>query len=1464
MHGIVESYALSPMQEGMLFHFLSGAGNGVDIEQIVCRSDDRLEVDVLREAWQIALARHPALRTSFQWDQVDTSCQHVHESVEVPWDVADWSSLSDADLESSIDQLLREDRRRGFDLARPPLMRFMLRHLRESTSLFVWSFNHIIADGRSFPNVLGEVFDSYDAMLKDEPLELSPVPPFRAHIDHLQRLKTDDAEAFWRKRLDGFTSATPLPRAVNLNEANTFSQHQVQLSAASTAGLIEFAKAHELTVNTLLQAAWALTLARNSGEQDVVFGAIRAGRSSSVPDAESIVGTFINTTPVRVPIDNEASLIDWLQELRQREREVWQYEHTPLVKIQQWSDLPPGKQLFESLIVFDNFALDTRLRARGGAWEKRHFRLHEQTSFPLTLYGYLESELQLALSYDENVFDLETADRLLCEVSALLENMLSADVQFVGQLSTLSREKQRRIVEEWNATRVDYPREVCVHELFEQQVGRRGDEVAVVYEKNQLTYAELNAKANQLAGYLRELGVGPDVLVGVHIERGLDMIVAILAIQKAGGAYVPLDPAFPAKRVALMMNDSRVNIVLTQSHLAAELPVTNATRICIDGDAAEFSEQNTDNLPPVAKPTNLAYVIHTSGSTGQPKGVMVEHRNVTNFFTGMDDQVQPDPDSPGTWLAVTSLSFDISVLELLWTLARGFKVVVYSPWHRPHADVPAKMRSKPLHFSLFYFASADSRPDDKYRLLVEGAKFADAHGFQAVWTPERHFHDFGGLYPNPAVAGAALATITSNLQIRAGSVVMPLHHPVRVAEEWALVDNLSQGRVGVSFASGWQPNDFVIRPDAYDSRHQLMYEGIEIVRRLWRGEAVEFDGVNGQRRAVQTLPRPIQKELPVWVTTAGDIETWRTAGKIGANVLTHLLGQTIDEVAEKIQVYRDAYRAAGHVGTGEVTLMLHTLVGDDTSAVREIVRKPLTDYLRSSVGLIKNAASTWTAYKRKSDGSVVAPPDLSELSDEEMEDLLAYSFDRYFSSSGLFGTREDCLTTIEGLRQAGVDEIACLIDFGVETDKVLAHLPHLAALREAVETRTKTTVSDPVAASGDDTVGALLRRHKVTHLQCTPSMATMFVADEDVSEAMGGLQTLLVGGESFPSSLARELRARTSARIINMYGPTETTVWSSCQLVQGDEEPILIGRPIANTQLYILDETLSPTNIGVVGELYIGGEGVVRGYYERPELTAERFVQNPFVDNSSVRIYRTGDQARFKSDGSVEFLGRSDQQIKFNGHRIELGEIENAMAQHSAVREAMVVAREDAPGEKRLVGYVVGDAGLQIVEDKFRLWLRERLPDYMVPARIVTLEEFPHTPNQKIDRRALPLPETAAVVGVAPSETESTAPPAGEIESQVADIWTEVLGIAAANRDDNFFELGGHSLLAVRVHQRLSESFSRTLAITDLFRFPTIRTLAAYLAESDDKASSSEGRHRGAARREAMMNRARQRQRGKN
>ncbi|EMI17170.1 protein containing AMP-dependent synthetase and ligase [Rhodopirellula maiorica SM1] len=1071
----------------------------------------------------------------------------------------------------------------------------------------------------------------------------------------------------------------------------------------------------------------------------------------------------------------------------------------------------------------------------------------------------------------------ELDDRWAWAISRLPRFIAGCEIsnsQPVQSISLLSKAEEQQILVERNHTDRDYNHSETIDRAIVAQSRRTPQATALVDGTQQWTYQQLAAEIDRLAAYFQSKQIGEGDLVGIATTRSLGMVAAIVAVMKTGAAYVPLDLEFPSHRIELMIRDAGLRCILVDQLSRARVPKSETETIDIGDVVAPQNEtKNPGTQDSASKPSNRAYVIYTSGSTGRPKGVMVTHQNVINFFAGMDDLIPHDP--AGTWLAVTSLSFDISVLELLWTLARGFKVVLHDTPSRIASTAKLHRDTKPIDFGLFYFSSSANQSESPYQLLMEGARFADAHDFSSVWTPERHFHDFGGLYPNPSVTSAAVAAVTRRIAIRSGSVVLPLHHPARVTEEWSVVDQISQGRVGISFASGWQPNDFIFAPENYANAKTVMLENIDLVRRLWRGETVEFAGHDGKPVTIQTYPRPLQQELPVWVTTAGNEATFQMAGSIGANILTHLLGQTIEELTARIEAYRDARAKAGHEGPGEVTVMVHTFVGDSNDEVRELVRKPLTEYLRTSASLLKGFSHTWAAFKKRTDGTTVAELDLDKISDAEMDDLLAFSFERYFQSSGLFGTPDKCLDLVRKLHGAGVTEIACLIDFGVAADVAYTHLKDLDSLR----LRAQSEIAPPPVAN--QSISELVRQHGVTHLQCTPSMAQMLFEDDDTRTAITSIPHLMLGGEALPGQLAEQILATSSARLVNVYGPTETTVWSTSKVIDQDFNfSGSIGKPIANTRIYILDDFLQPLPDGVAGNLWIGGDGVAAGYLRQDDLTADRFRPDPFSSGDGGRMYNTGDLARWNADGEIEFLGRSDFQLKIRGHRIELQEIENAIDTHPMVRQSVVVADPNATASVELVAYVVlkntelsnavlsntGAKSIVPSEDlksTLRDSLRKTLPSHMIPSRWVCLNEFPLTPNGKIDRKALPRWNRDEVISSATKLAAAVNLDA--TQQKLETIWCQTLQLDSIQLDDNFFDLGGHSLLAVRAHRMLKDQLSASIVITDLFRFPTIRTLSQHIdamttnqgSDSPSPPRVSAGQSR-ASRRKALLGKRRE------
>jgi len=1385
-------------------------------------------------AWQTAfeklLRRHACLSaTFFNTDQ--GLAQRVQPQTEV-FDVTDASAWSRA----ALDEALAEEAQRPFDLERGPVVRGRIYRCSDDEHILLMTVHHIAADLWSLVIVIDELSRLYKAEKSGSAASLPPAEyQYADHVrwqeEMLAGTRGEGLRRYWRRQLAGELQALNLPTDYPHPPAQTFrgAAHLFHLDAELALGLNDLARREGATLYMVLVAAFLTLLHRYTGQEDVLLGTPSSGRTRS--ELAGVVGYFINPVVLRAHPAGGRTFRNFLSEARRTVLDALEHQDYPfpllVEKIQPNRD-PRRSPLFQAMFILEK---PHQLEAEGIAAfilgdEGKQVRLRDLVLEPVALkQTATQFELALmmvqsggslsgALQYNTDLFAGETIQRMAGHFGRLLESIVENPNRRLAELPILTETERARLLIEWNETRQDDSGHLCLHEMYRLVADESPDRVAAVFDPEQITHAELNDRANRLAHYLRRHGAGPEQPVGIYLERGLDMMVALLAVLKAGAAYLPMDTAHPTDFLDFILEDAGVSTVISHSGILGDLAGVEVKVVSIDGDWEGIAQESKEEPETGTNGENLAYVIYTSGSTGRPKGVMVSHSNVANFFAGMDRAVGVEAD--GTWLAVTSASFDISVLELLWTLARGYKVVIQPEQidARPHHIGLREGSQDRIEFSLFYFASDDqAAAREKYRLLLEGSKFADRHGFSAIWTPERHFHAFGGLYPNPSLTSAALAAITKKVRIRAGSVVLPLHDPLRIAEDWAVIDNLSGGRAAVSFASGWHADDFVLAPDNYARRKQIMVEGIETIRKLWRGEPVVLRGGAGNPVEVAIHPRPVQPELPVWITAAGNTETFQLAGELGAGLLTHLLGQDIEELEEKIRIYRESYRK-NHAGRGHVTLMLHTFLGRDPESVRETVRKPFRDYLATSFGLMSNLMRSLGL-------------DAHDLAETDREDVLSHAFDKYFETSGLFGTPKSCLETVERLKAIGCDEIACLIDFGVEYDSVIEGLRYLEELKRRSQQQAERR-HHPAAQ-------LQIERHGVSHLQCTPSMAAMLAAEPGSADAFGSLRKLLIGGEAFPPDLAERLGRLAQGEIYNMYGPTETTIWSATHRLDRSEGRVSIGRPIVNTCIYIVDELLYPKPAGVGGELLIGGRGVARGYLNRPDLTAERFIPDPFGSARGARLYRSGDLARYLPRGDMEFLGRVDDQVKIRGHRIEPGEIEALLNLHEGISQSVVIARPDAGGNQRLVAYVVRQKDQAPLESELRAFLRRKLPEYMTPSIFVPLDEIPLTPNGKIDRRALPDPGSRRM-----ERDVEFIPPGTPIEEELAAIWKVTLGIEAIGVRDDFFNAGGHSIIATQIVSRIRRSFAVEITVKDFFASPNIEGIAQLIEREILATASSE------------------------
>ncbi|MFN8474509.1 MAG: amino acid adenylation domain-containing protein [Anaerolineae bacterium] len=686
-------YPLTPMQEGMLYHSVYATQPEVYFQQATLRLRGPVDVTALRRAWESILARHPILRSVFVWERLERPLQVVRRTTPLPWQSFDWRGLPDAERQARLEDFLRSDRRVGFHLTQAPLMRLALICFADDDYRLIWSHHHLLLDGWSTAVVLREVFATYAALVAGREPDLAPTRPFRDYVAWLERQPLDAAEAYWRQALAGFSTPTSLQIEHLLDQSapdngrsddNAFGECRARLSAAATANLRAFARRSQVTLNTLLQGAWAILLSRYSGEDDVLFGATVAGRPAELAGVDEMVGIFINTLPARVSVLPNAELLSWLRSLQAQQALAREYEYTPLVLAQGWSEVPRGRFLFETLVVFESYPGNNPGEGEWAGVQVSMDGYFSRTNYPLALTVYPGDELGLELTYALDRFDAASIERLLAHLEVILVGMAADPKARLMDVPLLTEDERRRLLVDWNDTRVDFADDAYIHQLFEAQARQTPDAIALVSPTGlpdalnavpvaRMTYGELDDRANRLAARLRRVGVGPERIVALSIGRSMDMLVAVLAVLKAGGAYLALDPSYPSERVAFMLADAGAHLVITQQCFAAQF-ANLATVICVDDPLPEVAGNMLTASPPV-EPDRLAYVVYTSGSTGGAKGVMVSHRSYANAYRawerayGLGTEVR-------SHLQMANFSFDVFCGDWARALCSGGTLVL--------------------------------------------------------------------------------------------------------------------------------------------------------------------------------------------------------------------------------------------------------------------------------------------------------------------------------------------------------------------------------------------------------------------------------------------------------------------------------------------------------------------------------------------------------------------------------------------------------------------------------------------------------------------------------------------------------------------------------------------------------------------------------------------------------------------
>ena len=1045
--------ALSFAQQRLWFLDRMEPGNPFYNCPVALRLKGQLHIEALERALQKIVRRHEILRTTFK--VVDGQPVQVVSGRTQSLPVIDLSGLGEAEEEAQA--VLEEEARRPFSLDQGPLLRTTLIRLSEQEYILAVVLHHIVADGWSTGILVREIKALYESFSRGERSPLSELPIQYVDFAHWQRERFEGEYlekliAYWKEQLRGDLPVLELPTDRPRASVQTFSgaRQSLVLTKELADELKALSRGEGVTLFMLLLAAFQTLLHRYTGQTDILIGSPIANRNRR--EIEDLIGFFVNTLVLRTDLSGNPTFKELLRRVSQVTLEAYDHQDLPFEKLVEV--LQPGRDmghsaLFQVMFVLQNANLSP-LELTGLMLTP--IDIHSGTSkFDLTM-EMVETEqgLTALLEYNTDLFDASTIERLLRQFRTLLEGVSQHPHLKLSELPLLTDEMKHQLLVGFNETAARFPPPQCIHRIFEEQVERTPDALAVLFGDESLTYRELNGRANQLAHRLISSGVGPEVPVGVLMNRSIEMVVAVIGILKAGGAYLPLDPIYPVERLAFMMGDCQSPVLLAQQELLGRLPTAQAQVICLDTGWEDLSRESDANPHNNVVDENLGYIIYTSGSTGRPKGVALPQRALVNLLK----------------------------------------------WH---------------------------------------------------------------------------------------------------------LSTLRHGARGIQFASL-----------SFDASFH------EIFAALFSGGTL-FLIQESQRRDVNALARFL-----------------------------------LDHAIEKIIL------------------------------------------------------------------PVVVLQQLAQVSCE----------------------RGDAF-------------------------------PHL---RE-------------VLATGEQ-------------LQLNQSVIDWFTA---LNEASGGDCTLH-----------------------NHYGPSETHVVTSYTLPAPSKDwPAYpsIGRPIANTQIYILDTDLNPTPLGVPGELLIGGANLARGYFNRPDLTAEKFIPHPFSDTPGMRLYRTGDQARYLPDGNIEYLGRMDQQVKVRGFRVELGEVEAILGLHRAVEQAVVLLREFTPGDKRLVAYVVCRTTPSPRASELREFLLKKLPDYMIPSTYIFLESLPLTPNGKLDRDALPLPDAAR-----PLLELSFVAPRTPLEETLAGIWKEVIGLDRVGINDNFFELGGHSLLMIQIVSRISNALHIELPLKDFFQLPTIAEQAVAVA----------------------------------
>jgi len=1339
---IEDIYPLSPVQSGILYHALEGAEPGMYFNQWIYELEGDPDLGILREAAERVLARHASLRTFFVWEKRESPVQVVLRKVRLPWQEHDWRDMTEPEQEDLLASFLAEDRSRGFDLSRPPLLRLAACHCGADRVILIWSYHHILVDGWSLSVLFGELAALQEEIAGGHPAGLPPARPYGDYIAWLRQRSLSETEQFWRRGLEGFQTPTPVPlaRASVPFSGERYPQIDCVLSLELTRSLQAFTRVHHLTLGTLVQGVWALLLARHAGVDDVVFGVTMTGRPAELDHVEGMIGLFINTLPLRVGLQPGDRLVPWLRALQAQLAEVRYHEHTPLREIHGWSEVPRSTPLFETFVNFYNDPI-----SRGEAPERRALRVRSSRSvieanYPLSLGVSQEPELNLRISFDARRFDASSVRRVQRQLTALLAALAaSAAGRALEDLPLVDAAEAEQVLHGWSGAQV--PRlPVSLPELFEQAADATPEATVLADDRLSLTYRELDRRANRLARLLRRAGVGPEVPVALCVERSPQAIVALLAVLKAGGAYLALEPGDPEERLRSLLREARAPLLLTAGRRVP--PASPGIRqIDLDGDADRIAAESGERLSVYPAPENLAYVLFTSGSTGRPKAVAVEHRQVVHYFHAVREALDLGPGL--SYALVSTLAADLGHTSLYSALLSGGCLVVASREAATDPDALAGLFQRhrirclkivPSHLNALLKAAptGDILPLERLILGGEASTWEAVDRLRSLAPGCRIFNHYG---PTESTVGVTTYDVLNGEPShRAGA-----HVPLGKA--------LAGVRLRLLDPHG-QPAPPGVAGD-------LCLAGAGLARGYLHNPAAT---------AERFRPDPFSTRPGERLYRTGDRARWLPDGNL------EFLGRSDHQV--KIRGFRV------EMGEIESALAEHPAVGAAVAVIRgEGADTRIVAYVTAAPGAQPAGPASGTI--RLPNGM-----DLFHQNEHETRAL----FDEIFVKRSYLQ---------HGVR---LPERDCVIDVGANIGLFSLFVRHSRPEILVYAFEPARPVFEVLRSNAELHGGAikvfdcgLADREKVEGFTYYPFYSTQsaLTALADPREDAEVIQTVL----------------RNAGERLEL----ETDVFGL-----GFEAERLEAR------FERLSDILRREGIERVGLLKID--------VQRAELEVLGGIDEadwPRIEQVVVEVHdQVGDRESGRVDQVVSLLTRRGFQATVEQDALLRG---TKRYNVYAVRDASAPATTGAfaPATQ------VAAPGPALSGEELRSFLAERLPGHMVPAAITILECLPLTPNGKVDRKSLPDPEIQGPVS-------AKVLPRSPLERELAEVWTEILGIQEIAVEDNFFDLGGHSLRAMQLITRLRRRFQVELSLREFLSSPRIASLAVIIAQKRAQQLQSE------------------------